>query len=72
MAGLGCKVTPRTIFTVKSFVNLLIDYCHKVKIANLRYVKTCSLTKLWVLNPNLRPEVSYDEIVKNFQNEAVN
>ena len=35
-------------------------------------MKTCGETKVWVLNPNLASKISYERILNNFQNEAVN
>ena len=35
-------------------------------------MKTCGSTKVWVLNPNLASQISYEGILNDFQNDAVN
>ena len=35
-------------------------------------MKTCDETKVWVLNLNLASKISYDRVLNNFQNVAVN
>ena len=67
----GCEVTPQVIFMVNFLVNSQIYYGHKMEIANPRNMKICNQTKLGVLNPNPWSEISYQQIFKNSQNEAV-
>ena len=67
----GCKCTPRTILTVKSHIYSQIYCRHKIEIEYSRNMKICNLTKLGVLHPNPWPEILYEEILTNFQNEAV-
>ena len=47
---------PRSIFTVKSLMN----NSHKVRITNTKIMKICIEAKIWVMNVNLRSEISYD------------
>ena len=56
----GLTLHPLSLFTVKSPINFLICYPHKIKIAKTMIMKSCILTKIWVLNVNLGSEISYD------------
>ena len=56
---------PRTIFTVKSYINSQIDYRHKIEIADSRNMRICRKTKPGVLNPTLWSEISHEERFKN-------
>ena len=57
---------------VKSHITSQIHYRHKIEIANSRNMKSHKKTKLGVLNQTPWSEISYQEIFKNFENEAVN
>ena len=37
-----------------------VSYPHKIKVANAKIMRICNLTKIWVLNVNLRSEMSCD------------
>ena len=60
------------IFMVKFLINSQIYYHHKIEISNSKNMEICHWTKLFVLDPNLWSDISYQEIIKTFQNEAVN
>ena len=63
---------PRVIFAVKSLKDFQTLNRHKVNAMTARNKKNCGRTKVWVLNLNLASNLSYDRILNNFQNEAVN
>ena len=58
-------------FDRERFPRSPIYYRHEIEIAAYRKMKILKKTKVGVLNPNLRSEISYEEIFKNCQHEAV-
>ena len=57
---------------VKSLTDFQPLRRHKVNTTTASNIKTCGETKVWMLNPNLASKISYERILINFQNEAVN
>ena len=51
--------------------NSQIYYSHKIKIVDSRNMKICSYANFGMLNPIPWSGISYQEIFKNSQNEAV-
>ena len=68
----GETLHPESFFTVKSLIDFRTLNRHKINTMAASNMKTCRQTKVWLLNPNLASNISYDRILNNFQNEAVN
>ena len=66
-----CKVTTRANFKVDFLINSQIYHLHKIELSNSRNTKLSNETKLGVLYPNLLSKISYEQTLKNVQNEAV-
>ena len=56
----------------KSVIAFQTLHHHKVNTTTAGSMKTVSMTKILVLNPNLAFEISYDRIWDNFQSQAFN
>ena len=68
----GEILNPESFFMVKSLIDFQTLNRHKINTMTASNMKTCGQAKFWVLNLNLASKISYDGILNNFQNEAVN
>ena len=68
----GETLHPESFFTVKSLIDFQTLNRLKIFTMTASNMKTCGQTKVWILNLNWASKISFDRILNNFQNEAVN